>query len=444
MKHSVYIDVTQLIHLDGPVTGIPRVMHELAIRFHDDCQDAVFVSWVKEVGAYCLIDYDASVLHRGNGIRYMTHDEVQPVGIAQETVSSHGSGEKKIKEMKAFMKRGAKFGIRQTGRLHAGLPDKIMSRVAQTKAQSYQRVDFKAGDTVFISWGEWWDKNFLAMLETAHQQGVRISTIIHDIGPMITPHLSGHSSESLAEYCRRIVPVCQVVFVNSRYTGKELTSWLKTEQLAVPKIVTFTLGDDFTVSRPEKPKDPSFVASGLKGNDFLLMVGTIELKKNHLLLYYVYYLAQQRGIELPKLVIVGRKGWHTETTIEMMTNDPILGDKFVFLFNTSDNELSWLYQHCLFTIFASFYEGWGIPIAESLYYGVPSLSANVTSMVEIGDGIVERFSPGSTDECLEKIVALLDPKRLATARKKVAGYKPATWDNAYTQIKEGLQKENML
>jgi len=131
---------------------------------------------------------------------------------------------------------------------------------------------------------------------------------------------------------------------------------------------------------------------------------------------------------------VGRRGYQTESVINIMTNDPEVKDKFVFLFDASDEELSWLYDHCKFTILASFHEGWGIPIAESLARGVPSLCSNTSSMVEIAEGIVGHFSPASSDECLTGIQAWLKPNNLEAARKKTKTYKQFRWDQSFKQV----------
>ena len=68
---TLYYDVTQLIHHNGKITGIPRVMHELAVRFRTERENVVFVSWVKEIQALCEVDLDKSLAHRGKEIFYL-------------------------------------------------------------------------------------------------------------------------------------------------------------------------------------------------------------------------------------------------------------------------------------------------------------------------------------------------------------------------------------
>lgn len=435
MAKNTYIDVTQLVHWDKELAGIPRVMHELAIRFHDNASNVSFVSWVKEVQAYCLVDYNQSVLNRGNGILYLKRlDESKP---------PIGSGiDRSIKRtvIKKITKKVANRLLRISPAFHERLQRAMNTRIAHT----YEKVILGEGDAVFIGWGEWWDDNFLSMLETAHDEGAKLSTVIHDVGPMVTPHLSGHSNESLSNYCKRIVPICDLVMVNSHFTKKTLSNWLKENKLNVPDIEIFTLGDDFNHTEPKIPHDPRFINSGLKGSDFAMTVGTIELKKNHLLLYYVYYLAHEKGIDLPKLVIVGRKGWASDVVISMMESDPILKDKFVLLFDTADDELAWLYQHAKYSVFPSFYEGWGIPVAESLFNGVPVISSYASSLAEVGGDLVTRFSPGSTDDCLKLMQKMNNEEYYKEQKKRVSNYKPVRWDNTYVQTATALRKKGMI
>jgi glycosyltransferase involved in cell wall biosynthesis len=207
----------------------------------------------------------------------------------------------------------------------------------------------------------------------------------------------------------------------------------------VPPIEVFRLGDDFTIVQPVQPQGADFAALH-KHEEYLLVVGTIEARKNHTLLYYTYKLAHQRKIMLPKLVIVGRRGWLTDDIFTLMTTDPEVAEKFVFLQSANDEELAWLYKHCLFSVYPSFYEGWGLPIAESMAYGVPCLASNTSSMPEIAGDLLTYFSPYSTDGCLEAIVSLLNPKKLVEAKKRVARYKPTTWDETFEKTNEAIAK----
>ena len=52
-----------------------------------------------------------------------------------------------------------------------------------------------------------------------------------------------------------------------------------------------------------------------------------------------------------------------------IAHDPRVAGDFLTLSHVSDGELQWLYEHCLFTVFPSLYEGWGLPVAESLMNG---------------------------------------------------------------------------
>lgn len=427
---NTYYDVTQLVHWQGRITGIPRVMEELAIRYQREYPETIFVAWVKEIREFCELDLNASLAQRGHGIVYVRGDG--PI----ET-PSNGSTER-AREVKVAMpslaKRAVKKGLRVTAHYNPRVAGAVERRAQQMRMAQWKRADMGKGDSLFIPWGEWWDGNFITKLEQLHGDGVYLLQVLHDMSPIVVPQFSnsGNATETFPVYCRRILPICDLVLSVSENSRKDALKWLKANKLPIPKIEVFRLGDDIEIAKSTKPDD-SHVNGGLR-DGYLLMVGTIELKKNHQLLYYVYKLAKSRGIDLPPVVIAGRYGWMTEATVELMTKDPEVKDKLIFMIEPSDEELSWLYDHCLFTVLPSLYEGWGIPIAESVARGVPCLCSNTSSMTEIAEGYVKHFNPTSTDECLAGIQAWLEPQTLAAARKKVKNYKQYSWDDSFAQV----------
>lgn len=95
----------------------------------------------------------------------------------------------------------------------------------------------------------------------------------------------------------------------------------------------------------------------------------------------------------------------------------------------SDSELRQAYRSCLFTVFPSLCEGWGLPIAESLIQGKFCVASNRTSIPEVGGDFVDYFDPSDEDEALAKIERLLfDPAYLVTREARLQDeYQPRTW-----------------
>ncbi len=74
----------------------------------------------------------------------------------------------------------------------------------------------------------------------------------------------------------------------------------------------------------------------------------------------------------PSWFLVGRPGWIDGNVSFQVANDRLLKDLVQVVTDASDAELTELYQHSLFTLFPAIYEGWGLPVAESLRYGKPA------------------------------------------------------------------------
>lgn len=408
------IDTSQIIQWTGRLTGVPRVEYELARRFLKE-DNAVFVAWRGD-GFY---EVDARSIFQLRERDLQEADQSSPVSSSQSTT---------LTTLKKLVLRApfASATIRYARSVR-------QRRAVKKNQKNDRKYQITAGDVLFIGQGLWYDKAYIEALVGYARTGVRVVQVVYDMLPLVAPQYSGHSTEWLREYATAVYPVADRLLAISHYTNLDIQHWLTEQGLHIPPIAEFVLGDDFKVVEPLKPQQRAIP------ENYILCVGTIEARKNHTLLYYVYKLARSRGVELPSLVIVGRRGWHTENIIDLMCTDPDVKDKVLILENASDSELSWLYQNCRFTVYPSFYEGWGLPVAESLHYKKPCVTSNTSSMPEVGGKAAIYFNPNSTDELLDIIVRLNDDKELAVAYEAAAHYRGTTWDATYAQIIKSIR-----
>jgi glycosyltransferase involved in cell wall biosynthesis len=131
----------------------------------------------------------------------------------------------------------------------------------------------------------------------------------------------------------------------------------------------------------------------------VLFVSTIEIRKNHRLLVRVWRrLIARHGTEaVPALIFAGQIGWMVDDLLADLAESGHLGGKIEHRPGLSDEELDEAYRSCLFTVFPSFCEGWGLPIAESLAHGKFCVASNRTSIPEVGGDLIDYFDPSDDD-----------------------------------------------
>jgi glycosyltransferase involved in cell wall biosynthesis len=165
-------------------------------------------------------------------------------------------------------------------------------------------------------------------------------------------------------------------------------------------------------------------------------VGTIEARKNQALLYQVWSrLLETYGASVPKLVIVGHPGLLSSDFVTLV-KDSAMRNHVVILKDTTDSELVWLYEHCLFTVYPSIYEGWGLPVAESLARGKYCITSESSSMPEIAGDLVDYHSPWDSGECYNLIAQAIGDARFLKEREAAirARYKTTAWKETAESI----------
>ena len=167
-------------------------------------------------------------------------------------------------------------------------------------------------------------------------------------------------------------------------------------------------------------------------------VSTIESRKNHLSAFSCWLnLIKKYGPErVPKLVCVGNKGWLNDTVYAKLQSSRLLQSHVVMLSKISDFDLQKLYLNCLFTIYPSSYEGWGLPVTESLCFGKVPVISNSSSLPEAGGKFAVYFDLGSENMMLAALERMIydDAFRRKQEEEIRTKFKPRTWGGIAEQM----------
>ena len=163
------------------------------------------------------------------------------------------------------------------------------------------------------------------------------------------------------------------------------------------------------------------------------MVGTIEARKNHggMLRVWRHLINNPPANGVPVLVFAGKSGWLTSDLMQQLENASHLGGKILFVDQPSETQLAALYQHCLFSLYPSLYEGWGLPVTESLCHSKPVAASSSSAIPEAGGNFCCYFDPDNLTDAQEKIRLWIEqPELVATMAARIAAeFTPPLWQN---------------
>lgn len=118
---------------------------------------------------------------------------------------------------------------------------------------------------------------------------------------------------------------------------------------------------------------------------YFVILGTIEPRKNHLLLLNLWrQMATEDGLDrVPHLVVIGRRGWENENILDMIERCPALQGIVHEHATLSDSAVADLVRGARALLFPSFAEGFGLPLLEALAMGIPCLCSDLPVFREI-------------------------------------------------------------
>lgn len=148
---------------------------------------------------------------------------------------------------------------------------------------------------------------------------------------------------------------------------------------------------------------------------YVVCVGTIEQRKNQL--------AAVRAMKhLPSdihLVIVGRRTPYYDTVAHEV-DKLALQQRVHFLHEAAFTDFPALYTAAEASVYLSFFEGFGIPVLESLCCQTPVVAANTSSLPEVGGDAACYADPEKPEQIAEQILNIVNDENIRENMRKAA------------------------
>ncbi len=203
---------------------------------------------------------------------------------------------------------------------------------------------------------------------------------IHDLSLFTQAHT--HEDENVKRGKRRMPLMARratLIIAPSEWTKRETIEHLGVKEHKL-RVIPEAARPHFRPQR-EDEIEPVLEKYGLRG-PYLLYVGTIEPRKNLLILLRAYAGLLRTTEQRPQLVLAGGNGWLFDEVFKLV-KELQLQEHVTFTGYVDDAELPALYSAAQAFVYPSSYEGFGLPPLEAMACGTPVITSNVTSLPEV-------------------------------------------------------------
>ncbi len=394
---KVYIDISMVL-IGTSFTGVPRVVMEVSRRLYEDKElELVFMEYCQKRDCF---------------------ERIESEGFIQFCTTRKGDRNK--------LRTGKYFSI----------------------------SDMNQGDAMLDIDTVWKTRTRRSFLyKEMKKQGVKIIPFVHDIIGVTHPQFCPmYDMLSFMDFTGAILAYADEIIVTTHTTENEILNLATRLEVPCPPIHITPLGGNFARKQNTTASEESGSASEESGsasgkNDsasedadvsesikkaadsgkYLLMVGTIEPRKNHKLLLDAY----EKGLKDLgfQLIFAGFRGWNNDAFFERLENHPDYGRGIWHINGATDQEIGYLYEHCFALAFPSYVEGYGLPIVEAYSKGVLVLAADTPINMEIAKEKGIYFKQDNPEDLVEKVSELLKhPEEYQAKKENLAVFVPPTWD----------------
>ena len=257
-------------------------------------------------------------------------------------------------------------------------------------------VEPRWGDTLLMLDSSWSKIDaMLPVFEAVRRAFGTIVTVVYDILPVRFPDafVEGGSAWFAGWLDKALVASDRCLFISATVRDDVVRYAQERGSRLPPRLGVFHLGCD--IAMPPAESKPRVRQATVRKT--LLMVGTIEPRKNHELALDAFERLWQRGSEA-SLCIAGKPGWGVDKLVERLKRHPENGRRLFLIDDPDDGELAALYRGCAGLLLASRGEGFGLPLIEAAQFGLPILASDIPVFREIAGAHATYFPLGTPEQ----------------------------------------------
>lgn len=220
------------------------------------------------------------------------------------------------------------------------------------------------------------------------------------------------------------------IFTISDYSRDDI---IKRYNVSGAKTTTVYLGYDEDRFLPGAYCSEVITKRGLTSGNYILSVGRLEPRKNHVSILRAYAASDIKNIPL---VIVGQQDFGYDEIFKTV-NQLGIGSRVLFLQDVGDADIPAFYRHAMMFVYPSLAEGFGLPVLEAMASGIPVITSNTTSIPEVAGDACILFDPLDADGMARTMGTLAQDERLRLelSKKGIERAAQFTWEKTAKNVR---------
>jgi len=448
----LYIDVTDtLLNWSGAPTGIHRTLIGLATSAVN-CRCGKICAWRRKTNTWHEVPLTTLLAV------FAVTDDFEPKTLLEEPFPNTVSTESRplrslLGKMRGRVRYVVPHGLvmarvltkektisQSRSRNKLGMWETVYNDRRQQLAMLPELPDWSCEDNLLVPDSTWNQPKFFAALQE-HPDRPRVIGFIYDMIQLDRPDFVGEPNrEQFRVWASEVARNSAEIVCISQHTARGMQKFVDALALGgdTPTIRSIKFGNkvDEDLGSPAPCCSIAELPASLRGESgWILWLGSVDRRKNLDVVLLALESLYVSGRLRRKFVVAGRRAGGSEELIHRLRNNPVLRERVVFIDTPSDRLVSQLLLGAELFVFSSWSEGYGLPVAEALQYGVPVIASSWTSIPEVAGDLVDYFEPWDSRtlaELLERFDTDEDYRR--DLRKRAALFVPTDWSETLKDI----------